>query len=154
VIPHLQAVGLIGLLVSATYGDRPPSVTTQLSDGGHRITGRLDQDYSCFVDATVDGVRFQMLVDTGSDELVFNRSHLRKLGLDAKRLSYSQAPSTSNGLGRSAPILVHSLRIGAFILHDVPAVVDYAGMDEPLLGMSVMKYMHLELDRGGCELRW
>jgi aspartyl protease family protein len=145
---------MIGLLASATYGDEPPTVAARLSDGGHRISGRLDQDYACFVDATVDGVRFQMLVDTGSDALVFNRSHLRKLGLDAKRLSYSQAPSTSNGLGRAAPIVVHNLRIGTFVLHDVPAVVDYAGMDEPLLGMSVMKYMHLELDRGGCELRW
>ena len=52
------------------------------------------------------------------------------------------------------PIVVHELRIGALVLHDVGARVDYGGMDVPLLGMSVIKYMHLELDRHGCELRW
>jgi predicted aspartyl protease len=50
--------------------------------------------------------------------------------------------------------VVHELRIGAFVLHDVEATVDYGGMDEPLLGMSVIKYMHLEISREGCELRW
>ena len=50
--------------------------------------------------------------------------------------------------------MVHELRIGALVLHDVGALVDYGGMDEQLFGMSVIKYMHLELDRHGCELRW
>jgi predicted aspartyl protease len=55
---------------------------------------------------------------------------------------------------RTAPIVVHELRIGGFVLHDVQAVVDYTGTDAPLLGMSVIKYMHLEIGRDGCELRW
>jgi aspartyl protease family protein len=127
-------------------------VVARLSNDDHRLAGQFAQDYGCYVDATVDGVPFRMLVDTGSDELAFNRSHLRKLGLSARRLRYSQSVDTSNGIVQSAPIVVHELRIGNFVLQDVQAVVDYAGTDESLLGMSVIKYMHLEIGRDGCEL--
>jgi clan AA aspartic protease (TIGR02281 family) len=151
---QLQTAGIIVLLAGGVYGSQHSSAAAQLPDNAHRFAGRLDENYGCYVDATVDGVPFRMLVDTGSDDLAFNRSHLGKLGLNAKRLSYSRSISTSNGTVRSAPIVVHELRIGAFVLHDVEALVDYGGMDEPLLGMSVIKYMHLELDRNGCELRW
>jgi clan AA aspartic protease (TIGR02281 family) len=151
---QLQVASVIALLVGAAYGYQHPSVAAQLSDDDHRLAGEFDQDYGCYVDVTVDSVPFRMLVDTGSDDLAFNRSHLRKLGVSAKHLTYSRSVGTPNGIGRSAPIVVHELRIGAFVLHDVQASVDYAGADEPLLGMSVIKYMHLEIGRDGCELRW
>jgi clan AA aspartic protease (TIGR02281 family) len=126
-----------------------------MPDDDHRLVGRLNENYGCYVDATVDGVPFQMLVDTGSDDLAFNRKHLRKLHISAKRLFYGQSISTSNGTVRSALIEVHELRIGAFVLYDVPAMVDSGwGSDEPLLGMSVIKYMQLEIGRDGCQLRW
>jgi aspartyl protease family protein len=151
---QLQAVGMVALLAYAGYGYQHPSVAAQLWDDDHRLAGQLDQDYGCYVDATVDGVPFRMLVDTGSNDLAFNRSHLWKLGLNSKRLNYNQPVSTSNGTIRSATIVVHELRIGGFVLHDVPATVDYRGTDEPLLGMSVIRYMQLEIGRDGCELRW
>jgi clan AA aspartic protease (TIGR02281 family) len=149
----LQAVGMIALLAGVGYGHQHSSVAAQLSDD-HRLIGQFDGDYGCYISVMVDGVQFRMLVDTGSDDLAFSRSHLRKLGLNAKRLSYSESIDTSNGTVRSAPIVVHELRIGSFVLHDVQAVVDDAGADEPLLGMSVIKYMRLEIGRDGCELRW
>jgi clan AA aspartic protease (TIGR02281 family) len=151
---RLQLVAVIALVASTAYGYQHPLVAAQSSDDDHRLAGQFDQNYGCYVDATVDGVPFRMLVDTSSENLAFNRSHLRKLGLKTKRLTYSQLVDTSNGSERSAPIVVHELRIGGFVLHDVQAVVDYAGTDVPLLGMSVIKYMHLEIGRDGCELRW
>jgi clan AA aspartic protease (TIGR02281 family) len=152
--PRLQAISLIALLAASGFCHLQPSLAAQLSHDDHRLAGRLDLDDGCYVGSTVDGVPFQMLVDTGSNELVFNRNHLRKLRINAKRLAYSRTARTSNGIARSAPFVVRELRIGAFVLHNVPAVVDYAGMDEPLLGMSVIKYMNLEIGRDGCELRW
>jgi clan AA aspartic protease (TIGR02281 family) len=151
--PKLRAVGIIALLAVVGYIYQHSSVAAQLSDD-HRLIGQFDRDYGCYINVMVDGVPFRMLVDTGSDDLAFNRSHLRKLGLNAKRLSYSASIATSNGIIRSAPIVVHELRIGSFVLHDVQAVIDDAGSDEPLLGMSVIKYMLLEIGRDGCELRW
>jgi clan AA aspartic protease (TIGR02281 family) len=149
----VQACGLIALLM-ACCGNLHPSMAGQSTDADRRLAGHIDEGYGCYVDAMVDGAQFRMLVDTGSDDLAFNRSHLRKLGLGAKQLTHNVAVQTSSGTVRSAPIVVHELRIGTFVMHNVEATVDYAGLSEPLLGMSVIKHMHLEIGRDGCELRW
>lgn len=160
---QMAAGGLVALLVGVIHGvqyesvprPRLSKVSAQISDDDHRLVGQLDEGYACYVNVTVEGVPFRMLVDTGSDDLAFNSNHLRKLGLNAKRLNYSLSINTPNGIIRSAQIEVHELRIGTFVLHDVAATVDYGiGSDEPLLGMSVIKHMHLEIGRDGCELRW
>ncbi|HUB44984.1 MAG TPA: retropepsin-like aspartic protease [Acetobacteraceae bacterium] len=150
---QFQAVGVIVLLIGAAYGDQHSLVAAHWSED-RRIIGQLDQDDGCYIDVIVDNVPFRMLVDTGSNDLAFNRSHLEKLGLNKKGLTYSEAIDTSNGTIQSAPIVVHELRIGGFVLHDLQAMVDSEGTDEPLLGMSVIKYMQLEIGRNGCELRW
>jgi aspartyl protease family protein len=149
----MQAAGVIALL-AAFFGYQRPTIAAPPSDGHHRLAGHMDEGYSCYVDTTVDGVPFRMLVDTGSDDLAFNRSHLRKLRLNPKRLAYTVPIHTSNGTVRSAPIVVHELRIGGFVLHDVEAMVDNTGVNEPLLGMSIIRHMHLEIGSDGCELRW
>jgi clan AA aspartic protease (TIGR02281 family) len=149
----VQAAGAIALL-AACYGYQCPIMAAQPSDDDHRLAGHIDQSYGCYVDTMVDGVPFRMLVDTGSDDLAFNRRHLRKLGLSAKQLAYTVPVHTSNGTVRSASIVVHELRIGSFVLHDLEAMVDSTGISEPLLGMSVIKHMHLEIGGDGCELRW
>jgi clan AA aspartic protease (TIGR02281 family) len=149
----LQAVGMVALL-AACYGVLSPTMAAPPSNENNRLAGHLDEGYGCFVDTIVDGVQFRMLVDTGSDDLAFNRSHLRKLGLSRKRLAYSVAVHTSSGTVRSAPIVVHELRIGTFVLHNVEAMVDYTGISTPLLGMSVLKHMNLKIGRDGCELQW
>jgi clan AA aspartic protease (TIGR02281 family) len=120
----------------------------------HRIAGRLDEYHQCHVDGTVNGVRFIFLVDTGADSLVFNRNHMRQLGINAAGLRYNQPTETANGTGHSASITVHELNLGGFVLTDVPADVAYAGASEPLIGMSVLKFMQLEIGRSGCALRW
>jgi clan AA aspartic protease (TIGR02281 family) len=129
----MAAAGLITLLAGANHEYQHSSaqaalllmVSTQPSDDDHRLAGQLDEDYTCYVDTTVYGVPIRMIVDTGSDDLAFIKSHLRKLNLNAKRLEYSHWISTPNGIIQSAPIEVHELRIGAFVLHDVPATVDF-----------------------------
>jgi clan AA aspartic protease (TIGR02281 family) len=160
---QIPTIGLIALFAGASHAYEQPgplplhlsAVSAPMSGDDHRMIGQLDEDYACYVNTTVDGVPFRMLVDTGSDDLAFNRSHLRKLHINAKRLTFNETIDTSGGTIRSALIEVHELRIGAFVLHDVPAMVDSEwNSDEPLLGMSVIKYMHLEIDRDGCQLRW
>jgi clan AA aspartic protease (TIGR02281 family) len=149
----VQAAGVIALLATC-FGYQGQSMAAPPPGDDHRFAGHIEDGYGCYVDATVDGVPFRMLVDTGSDDLAFNRSHLRKLRLSAKRLAFTVPIRTSNGTVRSAPIVVHELRIGAFVLRDVEAMVDDTGISEPLLGMSVIKHMHLEIGGDGCELRW
>lgn len=120
----------------------------------HRLAGRLDENNQCFVRGTVGGVSMTFLVDSGASGLAFSRDHIRRLGVDPLGLRYDQSVRTANGTGRAALVSVDELRLGAFVLRDVPAMVDYAGADYPLLGMSVLKYVHLEIGRGACALRW
>jgi clan AA aspartic protease (TIGR02281 family) len=119
-----------------------------------RIVGRLDEYHQCHVDGTVNGVRFTFLVDTGASTLVFNRDHMRQLGINAAGLHYNQPTETANGTGHSASITVHELNLGGFVLTDVSADVAYAGASEPLIGMSVLKFLQLDIGRGGCALRY
>ena len=84
-IGQMQAVGVIALLTGANHAHQhltpmtlqAAEVSEQAADDNHQVAGDLDQDYACYVNATVDGVPFRMLVDTGSDDLAFNRNHLR-----------------------------------------------------------------------------
>jgi clan AA aspartic protease (TIGR02281 family) len=118
---------VIALLAGVICSDQHQSMAAQLSDDDHRLVGQLNPDFACYVNATVGSVQFRMLVDTGSSDLAFNCSHLRKVGLNSKRLSYDQPVSTSDGIIRSAPIVVHELHIGAFVLRDVQATVELPG---------------------------
>ena len=120
-----------------------------------RLHGRIDEYHQCYISGSVNGgTPFEFLVDSGSANLSFNRAHIRKLGLDPARLRYNQQTSTANGTGRAANIVVRELNLGGFVLHDVPAQIDYAGMDEPLLGMSILKDMQFEIGHDECALRW
>ena len=120
----------------------------------HRIVGRLDEYHQCRMAGTVNGVPFTFLVDTGASSLSFSRDHMRQLGINAAGLRYNQLTETANGTGHAASIVVRELKLGGFVLTNIPAQVDYAGAGEPLIGMSVMKFMKLEIGRGGCALRW
>jgi clan AA aspartic protease (TIGR02281 family) len=161
-----SAVGISAFAVQAGWlrpslassGDSLPRAQDLLSgivnSTTRRIVGRLDEYHQCHVDGTVNGVPFTFLVDTGASSLAFNRDHARQLGINAAGLHYNQPMETANGTGHAASITVHELNLGGFVLTDIPAQVDYAGAGEPLIGMSVMKYMQLDIGRGGCALRY
>jgi clan AA aspartic protease (TIGR02281 family) len=151
---YLATIGRFVLLARVVYGCQDQSVAAQLRADERRLIGELDEDHTCYVVASVNGVPFRMLVDTGSSDLGFNRSHLRRLGLNGRRLIFNEFVDTSNGKVRSASIIVHELRLGTFVLHNVQASVDDTEKADPVLGMSVIRYMHLEIGRDGCELRW
>lgn len=131
----------------------PPPVTAP-DAATHRLAGWLDAYNQCYVRATVNGVAMTMLVDSGASVLSFSREMIWRAGIDPGRLRYDQRTSTANGIGRAAAVTLAELRLGSFVLRDVPAAVDYAGMDAPLLGASVLKYLHFEIGRGACALRW
>jgi len=151
-----------GLCVLAGTVIAFPAVVTQSWDalrqdapvGHHRVAGWVDGYHQCYVRGVVDGTPFTFLLDTGATDLSFNRAHAQQLGLSPARLRYDHTIATANGIGRAASIRVRDLRLGEFVLKDVPAFVDDAGADAPLLGMSVLKFMHLQFARGACWLTW
>lgn len=125
-----------------------------------RIAGHVDQRGHCYVDAIINGgATFEMLLDTGSTTPLFHRNHLMRLGVRASSLRFNQETIiTPSGTTHAAPLTLREVRIGDYVVHDVAAVVTksvgVAHNDEPLLGMSVLKDMRVELGDGTCTLLW
>jgi clan AA aspartic protease (TIGR02281 family) len=146
-----------GLFKEQTPGSRAdPQITEQAVL--KRLAGRLDQRGQCYVNGLIDGEPFSLLVDSGASSFLFYRNQLPRLGVDPGPLRFNRNITTANGTSRAAGIVLHEVRLGGFVLHDVPALVGNAngksGDDAPLLGMSVLKLMHLEIGGGACALLW
>ena len=124
----------------------------------NRLAGHIDQAGHCYVTGLINGEMLTLMADSGASSVVFSRKQLPRLGVDAKTLRFNQTARTVSGTVRAAAFTLHEVRLGSFVLHDVAALaVDAQGTvanDPPLLGMSVLNYMRLELGGGACALRW
>jgi clan AA aspartic protease (TIGR02281 family) len=109
--------------------ERPPlvrSVTLDANSYGHYI-----------VEADVNGVKVELLADTGATYVALNYQTALDLGFTAQTLHFTSRSTTANGIARVAPVTLDSLRVGAIVLRDVKAVIAEPGkMTQNLLGMS------------------
>lgn len=102
------------------------------------VVVRAAQDGHFRIDATVDGVRLPMLVDTGASSVVLSPTHAARIGLDPRGLKYTVRTRTANGIGYAAPVRLREIRIGSISVRDVPALVNQAAMPSSLLGLSFL----------------
>jgi len=90
------------------------------------------------VEALVDGIRINFLVDTGASGIVLSPADARRLGFDPAQLDYGVATSTANGNGRAARVSLSSIAIGPIQRAAMTALVNQADMDGSLLGMTFL----------------
>jgi clan AA aspartic protease (TIGR02281 family) len=103
--------------------------------------------------AAVNGVPVRFLVDTGATMVAFPRAAARKLGMRLKSPSLNATASTA--AGTKYPITYFRLKrleIGSCLLTDVEAILVGGPMPEPLLGMSALLRMKLEMSDGKMSL--
>jgi clan AA aspartic protease (TIGR02281 family) len=124
----------------------------------NRLAGHVDKAGHCYVNGLIDGEMFTLMVDSGASAVVFSRKLLPRLGVDTKALRFNKTVRTAAGSVRAAAFTLHEVRLGGFVLHDVAAfAVEAQGPaadDPPLLGMSVLNAMRLEVGNGACALLW
>jgi clan AA aspartic protease (TIGR02281 family) len=118
----------------------------------NHVDGTLDSRHRCHVKVYADGVEFNELLDSGADELVFFRNHMALLGVT--KLTFDGEATTANGVVKSSQHVIHELRIGTFVMHEVSAHIDNSELETPLLGTSILKMFHVEMGHGVCTLRW
>ncbi len=94
------------------------------------------------LEAMVDGVPITFLLDTGASEIVLTMADARRLGLDPRRLEFSQRFGTANGEVQGAPVRLREVRVGQFSLYDLDASVNAAPLPISLLGMSFLNRLH------------
>ncbi|ABK44973.1 conserved hypothetical 25.1 kDa protein in CobV 5'region (orf1) [Magnetococcus marinus MC-1] len=104
---------------------------------------------------TINGEPIPFLVDTGASAIVLAPQVLSRLGLDRRKLRFTQPFQTANGQVFNAPVILQDVQLGDLHLQRVPAVVNQTAMDNSLLGMSFFKRLKsYRVDAGVMTLYW
>jgi clan AA aspartic protease (TIGR02281 family) len=142
-----------------TAGLRPTDTGLQdlverVSRTERRVTLSANHYGHFVVKAEINGVKVELLTDTGATYVALNYETALALGFDDKMLDFSSRSSTANGIASVAPVNLDYLRIGSIVLHDVKAVIAERGkMTQNLLGMSFIKRLSgFELSGGMLDM--
>jgi clan AA aspartic protease (TIGR02281 family) len=131
----------------------PPPITrpappVRRSGSEYRIEARITEHNRCMVSASVNGrAPLPMLADSGAPDVWFPVGDLPKLGIARSSLSFWMDAREGN----IARVTLPELRIGDFVARDVQAIVSDRE-DMRLLGMSVLKLGHMEIQGETCVL--
>jgi aspartyl protease family protein len=107
------------------------------------------------VEAVVNGVPVDFMIDTGASHIVLALQDARKLGYGPGNLDFSQEFQSANGTVRAAPVELRELRVGQLQLYDVEASVNGGPLPISLLGMSFLQQLRsYEVAHGRLILRW
>ncbi len=103
------------------------------------IVIRASQNKHFHIEAKVNGVPVNFMIDTGASDVVLSKSDAQRIGIDTDALNYSRTYNTANGVTGGAIIKLNRLQIGDFVLDNFPASVNKGEMDGSLLGMSALR---------------
>ncbi len=120
----------------------PGSVTIRRGANGHFET-----------EASIDGRRIDMLVDTGASHIALRERDAARLGIRPNPREYTAKVSTANGVVRAAPVELHRVDVGGVTVRNVSALVlpDEA-LGQNLLGMSFLSKVRWEQRQGRLML--
>ena len=76
------------------------------------------------VEAVVNGVPIDFMVDTGASHVVLTLQDARKLGFTPAQLDFTQRFESANGTVPAAPVELRELRIGQLQVFDLEASVN------------------------------
>ncbi len=170
----LAVICLVALLVftqSGSGGKRQPVAEPekvgqrQLSptQTANFVSGNQDQlsipvgsHNQFFVEAEVNGVPVQFMVDTGASFVSLSAADAERVGFNLRSLDYSQRLNTANGVIKVARVNLDTVQIGALEVSDVQGTAQTAGMStHSLLGMSFLSRLEsYEVRAGNMVLSW
>lgn len=103
----------------------------------------------------VDGLRVEMMVDTGASVVALTSEDAERAGLRVIASDFKRPISTANGTVLVAPIRIREMRVGDIVVRDVEAVVAPPGrLGTSLLGMSFLRSLRgFDISGGRLTLR-
>jgi aspartyl protease family protein len=120
----------------------------------NQLTLRARNDGHVLLNAEVNGVPIQFLIDTGATWVSLTREDAARAGV-AGGLNYSVAMTTANGVAKAAPVTLRRVRIGELEVDDVSATVLQEQGGVSLLGQSFLNRLHsYEMRDGTLTLTW
>lgn len=168
--PILWALGVTGGAAIWAVGlverfDRPapaavskPAPATYLADATTRPNTETlfaDRSGHFATDATIDGHRIRMLVDTGATTCAFTYEDAERSGLRVSESEFRLPVQTANGTVYAARVRVPSMRVGNIVVQGVDGMVMPRGrLSTSLLGMSFLKRLtEFSMNGGRLTLR-
>ena len=114
-----------------------PKVALSRALGEEELRRGWDGHYA--VEAEVNGVELDLLIDTGASMVLIPYEDALRIGIDTRKLKYSLPVTTANGRSSVAPITLSSIRINSIAVFDVPAAVAQPNkLKTGLLGISFL----------------
>ncbi|MDO5656991.1 MAG: TIGR02281 family clan AA aspartic protease [Paracoccus sp. (in: a-proteobacteria)] len=114
------------------------SSSQQVIDG-RRVEVRLGGDQHFHMTLELNGTPVRFVVDTGATDIALSQRDAQRIGIDTERLAYIGQARTANGVVRTAPVVLDSVRLGE--IHDsrVSATVIESELQQSLLGMTYLR---------------
>lgn len=143
----ITSLGCVGALRMAYSADEPvgPVVLTAPVSVPENTTSAIAApailraaDGHYWAEASIDGRRTRMLVDTGASLVTLGRRDARRLGVMPQESEFSHTLTTAAGPVKAAPVRLRSIAIAGVRIEDVDAMVIDHDLPAPLLGMSFL----------------
>lgn len=117
----------------------PRKIAGGNSSGGGGVTLRIGPDGHYSTQARINGVRVDVLVDTGASMIALTEETARKLSIFPSASAYTMTIRTANGTVSAAPVMLREVRIGSVSVRQVEAaVMPGKVLGTNLLGMSFL----------------
>ena len=133
----------------------PEDQAARTTGGGYELVVSKRRGGQFVVNAVVDGVTIDFLVDTGASTVVLAPADARRLGFEPDDLDFTERFQTANGVIEGAPVTLREVRMGELELDDVDATVVRSRMSKSLLGMTFLSRLDsYEVVENRLILRW
>ena len=118
-------------------GEVIPGQTTTSGVGEVMLTASADGHF--YINGWANGKRIRFMIDTGASDITISPQAAQRIGIDLKKLRFTQRYRTANGIGLGAHHWIKVLSIGPFNFLEVKVSINQSELSVSLLGMAFLE---------------
>lgn len=118
--------------------DKEKIVLRKSNDGHFYIPAHFTNKKTYFLSRKLNEI--ELLIDSGASKTMLSLEDARKIGININKLKFDDKYYTANGVIYAANFTMPYMKIGNFIMRDIPVSVTKSDMNVSLLGMSTLKH--------------
>jgi aspartyl protease family protein len=129
----------------ATFEVDGRRITLKPGEGNEEVVLQADRSGQFYANVYLNGFPVTALVDTGAAAVSINGDMASQMGIDYRQGRLGSS-STANGITPHYSVTLKSFKIGEITLDNVTLIIHPGGsekLDRPLIGMSVLKQLHM-----------
>ncbi|MEO8331971.1 MAG: TIGR02281 family clan AA aspartic protease [Gallionella sp.] len=144
--PCKQDVQAVTSWTAATKPGQSDNQSGEIKNGVLVIKQSDNNHY--FLNGTINGKLLTFVVDTGASTVALPREVAMSARIYCRDKILMQ---TANGSASACTAIIPQLKMGPFLIHNVPATIS-PNLGQPLLGMSVLQLFRIEQDNGEMRI--